>query len=163
MIDEQSHRVDMTTPYTAQPSGLAMRPSGFEATTQFIWIYWMFYDHLSAHSPLAKLCRWWWLIRMRLAWEKSQNTLDTSKRLHRNKTRSTGCGLGKVQVRHAWMHIVIISQARYLWTTGPAKIWRMKILYCEIYYFPITFYSTYINAWCIWLKSNFQLMGYIAE
>ena len=27
---------------------------------------------------------------MRLAWKKSQKTLDTSKRLHRNKNRSTG-------------------------------------------------------------------------
>ena len=37
------------------------------------WIYWMFYDHLSAHSLLTKLGRWVWLmrIRMRLAWRKS--------------------------------------------------------------------------------------------
>ena len=50
----------------------------------------MFYDHLSAHSLLAKLGRWGWLMRMELAWKKSQKTLDTSKRLHQNKTRSTG-------------------------------------------------------------------------
>ena len=29
-------------------------------------------------------------MRMRLAWKKSQKTLDASKRLHKNKTRSTG-------------------------------------------------------------------------
>ena len=64
--------------------------------------------------------RWGWLIRMRLAWKKSQKTLDTSKRLHRNKTWSTGsagkgtwsqlchywdCGLGKVQMHHTWRHL----------------------------------------------------------
>ena len=38
-----------------------------------------FYDHLSAHSLLAKLGR-------------VTGTLDTSKILHRNKTRSTGSG-----------------------------------------------------------------------
>ena len=42
------------------------------------------------HSLLAKLCRWRWLMRMRLAWKKSQNTLDTLIRLHQNETRSTG-------------------------------------------------------------------------
>ena len=54
--------------------------------------YWMFYDHLSAHSFLAKLGRWGWcqMTRMRLAWKKSQKTLDTYKRLHQNKTWSTG-------------------------------------------------------------------------
>ena len=85
-----------------------------------IWIYWIFYDHLSVHSLLAKLGWWGWLMRMRLAWKKSQNTLDTSKRLHQNKTWSTGSagkGLdpnfdifgtadsGKVQVCHAWRHL----------------------------------------------------------
>ena len=80
-----------------------------------VWIYWMCYNHLSAHSLLAKLDRWgwfierftitflhthhsllvklgrWgWLMRMRLAWKKSQKTLDTSTRLHQNKTRNTG-------------------------------------------------------------------------
>ena len=53
------------------------------------WVYWMFYDHLSAqsctHSLLAKLGRWGWLMRMRLAWMKRQKTLDTSKILHQNK------------------------------------------------------------------------------
>ena len=83
-------------------------------------IDWMFYDHLSAHSLLAKLGRWGWLMRMRLAWKKSQKTLDTSKRLHQNKTLSTGSagkGLnlnfaiigtadsGKVQVHHTWRHL----------------------------------------------------------
>ena len=55
-----------------------------------LFIYWMFYDHLSADSLLDKLGRWGWLMKMRLAWKKSQNTLASSKRLHRNKTRSTG-------------------------------------------------------------------------
>ena len=39
---------------------------------------------------------------MRLAWKKSQKTLDASKRLHRNKTRSTGSvdiGLTRDQCR----------------------------------------------------------------
>ena len=40
-------------------------------------IFWMFYDHLSAHSLLATLGRWGWLMRMRLAWKKSQKILDT--------------------------------------------------------------------------------------
>ena len=46
------------------------------------------------HSLLAKLGRCGWLkrmmMRMRLAWRKSQKTLDTSKRIHQNKTRCTG-------------------------------------------------------------------------
>ena len=40
------------------------------------WIRW-YYDHLSAYSLLTKLGRWGWL--RRLAWKKSQKTLDTSK------------------------------------------------------------------------------------
>ena len=41
---------------------------------------------------------------MRLAWKKSQKTLDTSKRLHKNKTRSTGsAGKGlDSQLCHYW-------------------------------------------------------------
>ena len=72
------------------------------------------------HSLLTKLGRWGWLMRMWLACKKSQNTLDTSKRLDWNKTRSTRsagkgldsqlcynwkCALGKVQVHHAWRHL----------------------------------------------------------
>ena len=56
------------------------------------------------HSLLAKLSRWGWLMRMKLDWKKSQNTLDTSNRIHRNKTRSTGSvgkGLGS-QLSHDW-------------------------------------------------------------
>ena len=50
-----------------------------------IWFYWMFYDHFSALSLFAKLGRWgWWW-----GWLE-QKTLDTSKRLHQNKTQSTG-------------------------------------------------------------------------
>ena len=40
---------------------------------EMIWIHWMFYDHLSAHSLLTKLGRWGW------AWKESQKTLDTYK------------------------------------------------------------------------------------
>ena len=39
----------------------------------------MFYEHLSAHSLLAKLGRCGWLMRMRLACKKSQKTQDTYK------------------------------------------------------------------------------------
>ena len=39
--------------------------------TPWFWIYWMFYDHLSARLILDKLGRWGWLIRMRLAWKKN--------------------------------------------------------------------------------------------
>ena len=56
------------------------------------------------HSLLGKLSRWGWLMRMRLDWKKSQNKLDTSNRIHRNKTRSTGRvgkGLGS-QLCHDW-------------------------------------------------------------
>ena len=87
--------------------------------TIFSWIYWMFYDNISAfcshthQSLLAKLGRWGLLMRMmRLAWKQSQKTLDTAKRLHRNKTRITGSAgkgfdsqLCQVQVRHAWRHL----------------------------------------------------------
>ena len=83
----------------------------------------MFHDHLSAHSLLAKLGRWVWLIflRMRLAQKKSQKTLDRSNILHQNTTEAPGmqakdwihnfchywdCGLGKVQIRHIWRHLV---------------------------------------------------------
>ena len=95
----------------------------------------MFYDHLSANSLLAKLGRWGWLMRMRLAWKKSQKTLDTSKRLHRNKTRSTGSAgkgtwsqlchywdyeLGKVQVRQAWGVWNVLAR----WRLQPGlKLW----------------------------------------
>ena len=82
-----------------------------------IWIYWMFYEHLSAHSLLAKLFQWGWSMRMRLAWKKSQKTLDTSKdyikiRPEAPRVRAKDlipnywdCGLGKVQVRHAWRNL----------------------------------------------------------
>ena len=90
-----------------------------QLSSVFLFV-WMFYDHLSAHSLLAKLGRCGWLMRMRLACKKSQKTIDTSKRLNRHKTRSTGsankgtwsqryhywdCGLGKVQVRQVWRHL----------------------------------------------------------
>ena len=60
-----------------------------DTTGRFLF-YWMFYDHLSAHSLLVKLGQWGWLMRMRLAWKKSLKTLFTPKILHQNKTRSTG-------------------------------------------------------------------------
>ena len=65
------------------------------------FIYWMFYDHFSAHSPLTRTIN---LMRMRLAWKKRQKTLDTSKRLHQNKTQSTGsAGKGLDSKRcHYW-------------------------------------------------------------
>ena len=39
-----------------------------------VWFYLMFYDHLSAHSLLAKLVWLGWLMSTRLAWKKSQIT-----------------------------------------------------------------------------------------
>ena len=42
------------------------------------------------HSLLDKVGRWGRLMRMRLAWKKNQKTVDTSKILHQNETRSTG-------------------------------------------------------------------------
>ena len=79
------------------------------------WIYPRFYDSIHAfgfmecftttflhthHSLLAKLGQWGRLMRMRLAWNKCQKTLDTSKRLHQYKTRSTG-GFD-FQLSHHW-------------------------------------------------------------
>ena len=67
-------------------------------------IYFMTTFLHTRHSLLAKLGQWGWLMRMRLAWNKSQKTLDTSKRLHQNETRSTG-SLGKgfdSQPYHYW-------------------------------------------------------------
>ena len=68
----------------------------------------LIYDHLSAHSLLVKLGRLGWLMRMRYVWkkihQKIHKTLDTSKRLHRRKTRSTG-GAGKgigSELCHYW-------------------------------------------------------------
>ena len=77
------------------------------------------------HSLLAKLGRWGWLMRMRLAWKKSQKTIDTStisqkdyievrpevpgvraKDLIHNFAIIGNWGFGKVQVRHAWRHLV---------------------------------------------------------
>ena len=55
---------------------------------QLIWMYWMFYDHLSAHSLLANLGRWGWLMRMRWTWKKARRHLIHNK-LHHNKTRGT--------------------------------------------------------------------------
>ena len=104
----------------------------------FLWFY-MWYGFFSLQVPIiecftttflhthsmAKLGRWgWWRSTMRLAWKKIQKTLDTSKRLHRNKNRSTGsveqrtyinfipiychhwdCRLGPEQVRQAWEYL----------------------------------------------------------
>ena len=39
----------------------------------------MFCNDLSAHSLLTNLVRWGWLMRMRLAWKKSQKTLEHQK------------------------------------------------------------------------------------
>ena len=57
---------------------------------------------MHTHHSLSD--RWGWLMRMRLAWNKIQKTLDTSKWLHRNKTwgtRSAGKGLDS-QLCHYW-------------------------------------------------------------
>ena len=66
---------------------------------------------------------------------KSQKTPDTSKRLHRNETRSTGsagkkeldpnychhwdCGLGKAQVRQAWGHLAGVWNVLPRWRLQP--------------------------------------------
>ena len=75
-------------------------PSAFDL---ICWMFTTTFLH-NHHSLLAKLSRWGWLMRMRLDWKKSQNALDTSNRIHRNKTRSTGSvgkGLGS-QLCHDW-------------------------------------------------------------
>ena len=96
----------------------------------WIWLDWMFYDHFSAHwlvNWVDEGC----LRRTRLAWKKSQKTLDPSKRLHQNKTRSAGkgtrsqhchywdCGLGKVQVCHTWRHIAGVWNVPVRWRLQP--------------------------------------------
>ena len=77
------------------------------------WIYLLFinlYKCLTTtflhipHSLMAKLGRWGWLMRMRLAWKKSQKTLHKSTRIYWNKTGSTGSA-GKwldSQLCHYW-------------------------------------------------------------
>ena len=76
-----------------------------------------FYLWIGANSVWIYLlkCRGW-LMRMRLAWKKSQNTLDTSKRLHWNETEAPrvwakdlntnfvtirNCRIGNRQGRHS--------------------------------------------------------------
>ena len=88
------------------------------ANQSFFWLYCMFYDHLSAHSLLAKLGRWGWLMRMRLAWKKSQKTLAASKRLHRNKTRGTG-GVDK----GTWSQLLPLLGLR---TAESAGAWSLR-------------------------------------
>ena len=53
---------------------------------------------LTTHSWLN------WVDEDEVGWKKSQKTLDTSKRLHQNKTRSTGSGGEELdsQLRHYW-------------------------------------------------------------
>ena len=72
-----------------------------------------------------------WIERMRLVLNKSQKKLDTSKRLHQNNTESAGkgtwsqlchnrdCGLGKVQVHHAWRHLAGAPTTRSLILVPP--------------------------------------------
>ena len=82
-----------------------------------VWLHWMFYDHLSAHSLLAKLGRWGWLMRMRLVWKESHKPLNTSKRLHINKTRSTGsAGKG------TWSQLLLSSQLRTRKSAGASSL-----------------------------------------
>ena len=72
-----------------------------------------------AFLPSAQLSRWGWLMRMRLNWKKSQNTLDTSNIVYRNKTRSTGSvgkGLGS-QLCHDWNCILWNRRGCY------SKVW----------------------------------------
>ena len=60
------------------------------------------------------------MMRMRLAWRKSQKTLDTSKRFHQNKTQSTGSvdkGLDS-NLLHA-----IIGNCRL--SNGPTFYWNI--------------------------------------
>ena len=69
-----------------------MRRDGWINEPGRTWIYWMskttfLHTH---HSLLAKLDRWGWLMRMRLAWKKIQKPLYILKRLYRNKIWSTG-------------------------------------------------------------------------
>ena len=61
-----------------------------KSPVRWIWIGFIQCFTTTFLHILAKLGRWGWLMRMRLVWKKSQKTLDTSKRLHRNKTRRTG-------------------------------------------------------------------------
>ena len=76
------------------------------ACISFIWFIDCFKTTFlhTHHSLLAKLIWWGWLMRMRLAWKKSQKTLDTSKRLHQNKSRSTGSA-GKGLDSQLWRHL----------------------------------------------------------
>ena len=94
----QMHGMIYLAVFTVHESYLNITMANY---SKIIWIYWMFYDH---HSFLAILDRWGWLMRMQLAWKKSQNTLCTSKRLHGNKTQitlSAGKGLD-AQLCHYW-------------------------------------------------------------
>ena len=83
-----------------------MEPVSATYLSGFIWFIECFKTTFlhTHHSLLAKLGQWGWLMRMRLAWNKSQTTLDTSKRLHQNNTQSTwsaGKGLDS-QLCHYW-------------------------------------------------------------
>ena len=64
-----------------------------------LWIYLMCYDHLSARPLLANLGRqWWWM--MRLAWKKSQKTLDIYKYITSKwDPKHRECG----QTKHNWL------------------------------------------------------------
>ena len=79
----------------------------------------------SHHSFLAKLGQWGWLMRMRLAWKKSRKTLDTSKILHQNKTRSTGsAGKGlHSQLCHYWNGRLGNGQGHHS-REGPGRGWN---------------------------------------
>ena len=116
-------------------------PSAFDL---ICWMFTTTFLH-THHSLLAKLSRWGWLMRMRLDWKKSQNTLDTSNRIHRNKTRSTGSvgkGLGS-QLSHDWeLHTRKQAGSWLVWgsltdhnlspTNSPFTTCRVR----GVYYYP---------------------------
>ena len=92
----ESHNSDSTSWYSYKGD----EPSSFYL---ICWMFTTTFLH-THHSLLAKLSRWGWVMRMRLDWKKSQNTLDTSNRIHQNMTRSTG-SVGKElgsQLCHDW-------------------------------------------------------------
>ena len=76
---------------------------------------WNVYDH-THHSLLAKLGRWGSLMRMSLAWKKSQ---IISKRLYQNKTRSTG-----VRAKDWIPNFAIIGNCRFRNGQGPGRGWN---------------------------------------
>ena len=122
-----------------------------------IWIYWMFFMttflHIH-HSLLAKLGRWGWLMRTRLAWKKSQKTLDTSQILHWNKTRNTksvGKGLNH-GIQGTAMEPTVICAPLQTWyrtmSSLPEGSWDgvKSIPRCTSYHVPVCYLETRQNT-----------------